>query len=202
MIESRKHALAKIASDDHLFLKYNAQVALGHKNRAQLVSLLDVCTYALKSLEASPGSHARHASRQRKAMAWNTRSLCDHALANLMHLLLCLQQATIHALIMLSFSIIEAEILRRRGYWEQVMRFENGRFSEWPSGQRPLSTSWPWNIRPSLVILWGVCWMFYNHDSSTVKSSHSEGEVPSASFWGGLAAPQQAQSHNSRKSPP
>ena len=26
--------------------------------------------------------------------------------------------------------------------------------------RRVLSTMWPWNIKPALVVLWGVCWMF------------------------------------------
>lgn len=32
---------------------------------------------------------------------------------------------------------------------------------EWPSGRRPPCTTMPWNIWPSLMVLWGVCWMFY-----------------------------------------
>ena len=27
---------------------------------------------------------------------------------------------------------------------------------------RPPSPSWPWNVRTSLVVLWGVCWMFFD----------------------------------------
>jgi hypothetical protein len=32
--------------------------------------------------------------------------------------------------------------------------------SEYSSGKRPASTTWPWSIKPSLAVLWGVCWMF------------------------------------------
>ena len=203
MIESQKSTLVEIASDDRLFLKYDAQCALGGKSHAQLAGILESCTYAIKILKATTGSRARYVGRQRKStIAWSARSLSGPALANLMHLLLCLQQAAIHGLILLSFNIFEAEILRRRDSWEQVMRFENGRFSEWPSGQRPLSTSWPWNIRPSLVILWGVCWMFYDHDNSTRDRTQRGGEVSSAALWGGIAAPQQMQSHHPRKCHP
>jgi hypothetical protein len=28
-------------------------------------------------------------------------------------------------------------------------------FSEFPGTQRPLSTTWPWSIKPSLAVLWG-----------------------------------------------
>jgi hypothetical protein len=34
-------------------------------------------------------------------------------------------------------------------------------FSEFPNGMRHLCTTMPWTIWPALVVLWGVCWMFY-----------------------------------------
>lgn len=34
-------------------------------------------------------------------------------------------------------------------------------FSVFPGSVRPLSTTWPWTIKPSLAVLWGVCWQFY-----------------------------------------
>jgi hypothetical protein len=36
-----------------------------------------------------------------------------------------------------------------------------GKFAEFPNRRRPKCTTMPWNIWPSLVVLWGVCWMFY-----------------------------------------
>lgn len=33
--------------------------------------------------------------------------------------------------------------------------------STFPNGLRPLCTTMPWTIWPVLVVLWGVCWMFY-----------------------------------------
>jgi hypothetical protein len=36
-------------------------------------------------------------------------------------------------------------------------------FVEWPDGEPPLSTTMPWNVRPCPVVLWGVCWMFYDY---------------------------------------
>jgi hypothetical protein len=35
-------------------------------------------------------------------------------------------------------------------------------FGVYPNRQRPRCTTMPWNLWPSLVVLWGVCWMFYN----------------------------------------
>jgi hypothetical protein len=40
--------------------------------------------------------------------------------------------------------------------------FGVGWFFEWPSGQHPLNSTWPWaDVKPSLLVLWGVCWMFF-----------------------------------------
>ena len=39
-------------------------------------------------------------------------------------------------------------------------RLEGLLFSEFPNNHRPPCTTMPWNIRPALVVLWGVCWMF------------------------------------------
>lgn len=39
--------------------------------------------------------------------------------------------------------------------------FGAGWFFEWPRGKRPLNSTWPWaDVKPSLLVLWGVCWMF------------------------------------------
>jgi hypothetical protein len=35
------------------------------------------------------------------------------------------------------------------------------RFAEFPNRCRPKCTTMPWSIWPSLMVLWGVCWMFY-----------------------------------------
>jgi len=36
------------------------------------------------------------------------------------------------------------------------------KFGGFQNRQRPRCTTMPWNIWPSLVVLWGVCWMFIN----------------------------------------
>ena len=200
-VASQKVALANVASDNHLFLSYDAQAALEGKSRLQLANIVDSCTYALKCAKTALGNSTLKGCKRFRSIARDPRLLCENAIANLLHILLCLQQAAIYALIVLSFNIVEAEIQRRRGYWEQLTRSENGRFSEWPSGQRPLSTSWPWNIRPSLVILWGVCWMFYDHGNPTHKRPDNGTEVPRSAPSFPVATPQPLQSLIPRKSP-
>lgn len=48
-------------------------------------------------------------------------------------------------------------------------------FNEFPDGIRHLCTTMPWTIWPALVVLWGVCWMFY---SDQVSYEAVEAELP------------------------
>lgn len=51
--------------------------------------------------------------------------------------------------------------------------FGIGWFFEWPSGRHPLNSTWPWaDVKPSLLVLWGVCWMFYPEYGDFPVSSH------------------------------
>jgi hypothetical protein len=46
------------------------------------------------------------------------------------------------------------------------------KYAEFPNRRRPKCTTMPWNIWPSLVVLWGVCWMFYpasSHQGDTLN---------------------------------
>ena len=44
--------------------------------------------------------------------------------------------------------------------------------------------------------------MFYDYNDQGRKQSQTAGEISDASIWGGIAAPQQSQSHSGRKSAP
>lgn len=47
--------------------------------------------------------------------------------------------------------------------WEKLIYFIlYFSFSEFPNRLRPLCTTMPWTIWPALVVLWGVCWMFFD----------------------------------------
>ncbi|KAF7946978.1 uncharacterized protein EAE97_004227 [Botrytis byssoidea] len=48
------------------------------------------------------------------------------------------------------------------GFGRREHLFGVGWFLEWPGGQRPLNSTWPWSgVKLSILVLWGVCWMFY-----------------------------------------
>ena len=76
-------------------------------------------------------------------------------------LLWSLQQIALEAIIRHILNIVEAHTLDSHLRWQYSKRIGEGWYAEWPNGHRPLSTTWPWNIKPSLFVLWGVCWMFY-----------------------------------------
>ncbi|KAF2742066.1 hypothetical protein M011DRAFT_413379 [Sporormia fimetaria CBS 119925] len=85
-------------------------------------------------------------------------------LANYEHILLRLKAQLKHA------QAVEASV------WKTLDRFRCkllGWFFEYPDGQRPLSTTWPWSIKPSLAVLWGVCWMFYPPTGQQQKQQSS-----------------------------
>lgn len=92
--------------------------------------------------------------------------------ANLEHLIRCLRHAVIEALLQ--------ERLLQIQFWDQYLQQQRqieGWFAEWPNGQRPLNTTWPWNVKPSLVVLWGVCWMFYDDINNSWMPPHREDQL-------------------------
>ncbi len=94
---------------------------------------------------------------------------CDKLVANLQHILRSLQEIALEAIIRHYLDLFEAHILHWHLYWQHSKRIGEGWFAEWPNGPRPLSTTWPWNIKPSLLVLWGVCWMFYGPSSDNKR---------------------------------
>ena len=82
--------------------------------------------------------------------------------ANLMHLLRRLRYALFMSLVNKSIGFLDGIAAQLSLLSKQRPRKpENDWFSECHSLRGPLSTTLPWNIRHSLAVLWGVCWMFY-----------------------------------------
>lgn len=166
---SGDETLSTIAKKDELFLKYNAQPTAATNSLDGLRHILDLTTLLLERLRPSAGSTFARPRNNNSSNSCNGFK-CDIFIANLEHLLLCLQQAAFKALIIGTLKSIHSDILHWHQYWQQRRQTEEGWFAEWPNGQRPLNTTWPWNVKPSLVILWGVCWMFYGYGDMTRKT--------------------------------
>ncbi len=81
--------------------------------------------------------------------------LDEKFVANLEYLLRVLQHLLLDRLVHIVTELLTAEALCR------THLLDDGIFAERPRRLQQISTSWPWCIRASLIILWGVCWMFY-----------------------------------------
>lgn len=63
-------------------------------------------------------------------------------------------------------------------------------FSVFPGSVRPVSTTWPWTIKPALAVLWGVCWQYYPPSSGSfdarprVPAALLESHLRDAGCWG------------------
>ncbi|KAF3053767.1 hypothetical protein E8E11_003356 [Didymella keratinophila] len=78
--------------------------------------------------------------------------------ANLEHLLLWLHAKLESALMRKA----RDELLHPLGDYGKNQRKLLACLDEFAEKPRPLSISFPWTIKPSLAVLWGVCWMFYD----------------------------------------
>jgi hypothetical protein len=87
-------------------------------------------------------------------------SIDENFVANYEHMLLELQTALIEALARKALE----ELLR--GGQNKKQRKLLSWFTEFAEKPQPLSSSFPWTIKPSLAVLWGVCWMFYGSPDS------------------------------------
>lgn len=185
-IYSPNKALSEIAADDKLFLKKKKSTRLEACSLNETIQSLLIVHDAINVL---------YAVRSQYNDEWLIDQGHDIGLnidevfiANYEHLLLCLQAELID---ILTRKVVEA-IIENRG--DKRNRKLLSWFTEFPDNQHPLNTTWPWSIKPSLAVLWGVCWMFYNPagQQHTEESNH---RVPQARFlqneeFRGWAAPQ------------
>ena len=159
-----------IAAQDRLFLQHDLHLVRFTKSINVLDEDLLCLTGALLGrLQYRLGSHA---VRKSSGLAENPLSgglVCDDLVANFQHLLRSLLKNVLEAIIRHFLRIIEADNLHSHLRWQYSQRIGEEWFAEWPNGHRPLSTTWPWNIEPSLLVLWGVCWMFYGPSGNNTK---------------------------------
>jgi hypothetical protein len=92
----------------------------------------------------------------------------ENFIANYEHMLLRLQAELIEALARKALE----ELLR--GGHDKKQRKLLTWFTEFAEKPQPLSTCFPWTIKPSLAVLWGVCWMFYDRspDEQTTRGGN------------------------------
>jgi hypothetical protein len=152
-----------------------------HVTVSQAAYMFDCVTFLISKLEIL---------RADKAKKWaelddDCKRLKEEAyVANLLHLLRCLQHILFQVLVHRSITRLDEVALHWQTYWQQQKKLGADWFTEWPSGVRPLSTTWPWNIRPSLVILWGVCWQFWTREQSNEEQrSPAQQLIDESATW-------------------
>lgn len=149
--------LSTVAGSEQLFLKHdNAPIFEGYSLN-QTIHLLVTVQEAITTVAAC---------RLQYGDDWLVAQGLDFGLdideifiANYEHLLLRLQAELTQALARKALE----ELLR--GGHDKRQRKLLSWFSEFAEKPRPLSTSFPWTIKPSLAVLWGVCWMFYDRET-------------------------------------
>jgi hypothetical protein len=147
-----------VASSSELFLKHsNAPIFEGYSLN-QIIRLLVTVQEALGTFAAC---HLQYGDDWLIAQGVHLGLAIDEIfIANYEHLLLRLQAELIQALARKALT----ELLR--GGHDKRQRKLLSCLSEFADTPMLLSTSFPWTIKPSLAVLWGVCWMFYDRDSS------------------------------------
>lgn len=176
-VNSSGHDLDTIAKDNSLFLGRRSDFHVERLSLHELNELLVVVKDLLDTI------------RRISSVQEGVRTICEGNelldfkvdrlyLANLEHLLLCLQYQLIRLLIGQCVELLHRHLLDcRRNQSRNIDEW----FFEFPNVQRPASTTWPWSIKPSLAVIWGVCWMFYDHTGdNTALRFDAEGNMTDA----------------------
>ena len=168
-----EQALTTIAKDSKLLLER------GHKSVVKHLSVRDLTArFALvQHLLASIAFAHQHCFQDRFALCSGQEVtsplVYETFIANLEHLLLCLQTELLLAPFRHGWDLVQKHVNDCQK--EQSRRSEDW-FFEYPDARHPLSTTWPWSIRPSLAVLWGVCWMFWYIDAQG-NCVHDSGQI-------------------------
>ncbi|EUC29199.1 hypothetical protein COCCADRAFT_107162 [Bipolaris zeicola 26-R-13] len=150
---STGNAFSATASNSALFLKHSNAAIVEGRSMNETIQLLAAVHGAINVLADCRGQYGDEWLLAQGLEAGLV--LDDSFIANYEHLLLRLQTDLVAAL---SRKVLE-ELLR--GGHDKKQRKMLGWFSEFAEKPQALSTSFPWTIKPSLAVLWGVCWMFY-----------------------------------------
>ncbi|KAL8733879.1 MAG: hypothetical protein Q9166_001867 [cf. Caloplaca sp. 2 TL-2023] len=176
---------SSVATCDHIFLAYNARAVARFKGIGELRHIYDLTTLLLARLNSSSGSKGQSGSQSKPSVLDSLGPDQEKFVANLDHILRCLRQAALEALIYHGLKILAEDVRQWHQHWLRDRQMDHGWFLEWPNGRRPLSTTWPWDVRPSLTVLWGVCWMFYDNSTKSVEELRQqlENQEGASSFW-------------------
>ena len=156
------HSLVTTASKDKLLIKRKKEFIFHkeHLSIKELTELLVTVKDLLRTLKSTVTS--RGAKTLCEGNEVLDSNLDETYIANLEHLLLCLRDQLLRLLIAKLVDLVHKHVAECQ---RDQRKHSEEWFFEYPDARHPLSTTWPWSIRPSLAVIWGVCWMFYDsHD--------------------------------------
>lgn len=158
-VSSNDRTLSTVAKDGDLFLKRKADFHIERLSLQELAELIITVKDLLDTLKraTAPRRGARTLCEGNEVL---NLKLDELYLANLEHLLLCLQDQLIRQFASRCVELVHRHVLDCQK--DQQVHSEDW-FFEFPDARHPLSTTWPWSIRPSLAVVWGVCWMFFDY---------------------------------------
>jgi hypothetical protein len=146
------NAFSSIADSDRLFLKHDNASILEARSMNETIQLLVAVHEAINVLA---GCRRQYGDDWLLAQGLDLGLILDeNFIANYEHLLLRLQTDLIESLARKALE----ELLC--GDHDKRQRKLLAWFTEFAEKPQALST-FPWTIKPSLAVLWGVCWMFY-----------------------------------------
>ena len=149
--------MTKVASDDSLFVKRKGDFTISNErlSKEYLIELLVLVKDISESLKrATPSSRGARTFVEGNELLDLT--LDETYIANLQHLLLCLNDQLLRLLVSKLVEVVREHVIE---YQRDQSKHCESWFFEFPDARHPLSTTWPWTIKPSLAVLWGVCWM-------------------------------------------
>ena len=173
-----------IALQDRRFLRHDLHLLGITESVSEITPLIVLICSITNRLREWPYTFAVRKSRGVAEDPLSGESICDKLTATCQHLLRSLQSIALDAIITHRYLYLdqaETHNLHWQFRWQHSKRLGEEWFAEWPNSHRPLSTTWPWNIKPSLVVLWGVCWMFYGPSGNDKKKTtrNQRGAAPS-----------------------
>lgn len=155
-VTAEDQSLETVAKDQQLFIGRRRSFHVKRLSINDLVDQLVLVKNLLLSIEQYPPTKSGVRTLVEGTEVIDS-CIDETYLANLEHLLLCLQDQLLALLVEKFVEVAHRHLDDCQG---DQRRHSEAWFFEFPDARHPLSTTWPWSIRPSLAVIWGVCWMF------------------------------------------
>ena len=177
-----------MASQDELFLKCDVGrfvTGVPLERFGCIINLSTSLIGRLQPVDRSCGHLVKNGETDYRA---NVGGRNETFISNLLHLLLCLRTLAYAALIKIRMKLLMPIITEWYSEWDKEQASQQNEwkqqkiasrnqmwFAEWPGRRPPLNTTWPWLVKPSLMVLWGVCWMFYADNGYQPNTAEHDG---------------------------